>query len=506
MVVKPTNATPAIDIDWFADGDFTDTIDSATDDVLGNPGVTVEYGRDTIRSTAPPMIGAADFTLWNENREYSPENPATARYQFVKPGRPVRIQTTHGTSSPYREHTPYRENDPYRGVGVYPLFLGNIDTLRQNSEIGNKTVEVTALGTVAQLKRRIVSVALQGPIRTDVAVALVLHEAGWPLVNRNIAISDSQIRFFWVDERPAWDVLVELCATEGPGVMMYEDGFGVLHWENRNFRTLAARSLTSQVTLRDTIVGSDLTYTGLTYDPRWEDVVNRVTASLKQRAAVLESVVWRLGTTLTASATPRVIWARPSDPFINAVTPVETTDYTVSGGTVSITLEWTNGAVAKINVVATSGSPVISNLQLRATPYEVVGETQFEASVAATTDDEEKTMALKLWPELDPEHAQAICDSYLARYQDSRPIITVTFQNADGETQSRILRLRPSDRIRIVNTHLGIDVEVWVERIRHEITTGGRHQITISCEPVASIGSGGGAWDSAIWDTSVWGI
>jgi hypothetical protein len=506
-MTMPTNAEPRVRIDWYNDGQYTDAIDDVTPLVMGQPGLTVEWGRDTARSTSPPMVGAADCELLNEDRALSPENPSSPRYQFVVPGRPIQIDVLHGTERLYRADDLYRADVYYRGVGVIPLLAGHTDEFGQNAEWGHRVVSMSALSRAARLLRKRISVPFSGATRTDTAAAAILDAAGWPTADRLLHVSDAVMNGYWVDERPAWDCLVELLATEGAGAVFYVDGFGTFIWLNRNHRTVQPRSVTSQATLHDG-TSSGFFYTHLSYDPRWDDIVNRVTVSTKQRLlAGAPTVIWQLGTDYSiAAATSATVWARPQDPFQNAIAPVDGVDYTVTGGTVFVGLAWQSGAVAAINVTGITGTPTIHNLQLRAYSYPVIGETVIEAIGDTVSDPEEKTLNLAAWPQLDPNQAQAIADSYLARYSTSRPIITVVMQNADGPTMEKILDLQISDRVTVINQHLGINVDCWVERIRHQLTVGGRHELTLFCEPVAAIGSTGGVWDSSLWDTGLWGI
>ena len=435
---------------------LAEAIDEVTPYVLAASSaqpIVVEWGRDTARSTSPPMIGAAEFTLANYGREFSPENPATARYQFIKTGRPVRIASIHGDRRLYRSQRLYRSHTPYRGAGRFPLFTGRISAIAQDlAELGSERTVVSALDLLAGLRRKTVSVALEwGGLRTDEIVQRILDAAGWPAADRVLRIGDSIVNGYWVDERSAWDCLVEMLATEGAGAAFFVDALGVFYWFNRNHRAIWPRSTVTQATLHDGTSATGLLYTRLSYDPRWEDVVDRVTVTTRQRQlAGSESVIWKLGTSLSVAAgETRVIWARPSEPFQGAVSPVLTTDYTVSGGTVSIALEWSNGAVAKLNIVGLSGTSTISDLQLRGKSFPVVGETIIESEATVTSDVEAKTLAIGAWPELDMNQAQAIADSYLARYGDSHPILEVTLQNLDGEAQEAILRFQISDRIKI---------------------------------------------------------
>lgn len=500
----PAYADTTVRIDWHVDG-YDDGIDNVTSKVLGTPGLTVEYGRDTARSTAPPMIGVSDFDLLNENREFSPENGSSPYYQFIRPGRPLMAERSHGERTLYRSHKLYRSHIPYRGIGVWDLIRGHTSAFEQHVEWGHRTVSVQALQTIALLKRKIISCAYQGPGPVSSAVQAALEAAGWDSTRYRIRFADTNLDHWWCDERPAWDVLVELLASEGAGAVMYEDVDGLFQWLNRNHRTTDARSMTSQQTFHDGTGASGIPYQHLVYDPRWDDIVNRVTVTTRQRLLGGVEVVWKLGTNVTYLDGTYTIWARPQNPFRSAITPVSPTDYTTTGGSAAISMEWANGAVAKLVVVITGGTTTISDLQLRAAPFTVVGETVIEAQVTAD-EGEEKTLNIAAWPEIAPSYAKSIADSYLARYQDSRPIIKVTVKNWNAAAMEAILRLRISDRVTIVNAFLGLDTEAWVEKIQHTVSVGGAHEMTFWCETVTNVGSLGGLWDGGLWDSAIWGV
>lgn len=512
MTSPPTDAIPLVRIDWQADN-YSSVMADVTDRTLaGSSGViTVEYGRDTARSSAPSMIGVVDLELLNVDRMLSPENPGSPIYQYIKPGRPMQVSQKYGTAKTYRSGSLYRSGDYYRGVGVRPLITGHTNRFQYGLELGNQRVQVSGLASSAMLKRKIVSVAYTGATRTDTAIERVLLAADWPTSMQVMTISDSMLTDFWVPERPAWDVLIELLATEGPGSLLWEDGFGRLRFQNRTWRATATRSTTVQATLHDG------TYTGgglallydieqFGYDPRWDDVVNRVTAETNQRALQASTDIWRMGTDLTlAVGTPQPIKVIPSDPFQNAITPLIGTDYTVSGGTVSITMEETAGAVATLVVTALSGTPTVSGLKVRGQPYTAIGKTLVESTTTSETG-EEKTRAMSIWPEIDPAQAKSVTDAYLLRYQDSRPIITVMLQNLDATAQETMLGFEISDRVRIINSHLGLDADAYIERVKHVVIGDGRHVMTLSCEPVSPIGAVGSRWDSGLWDSATWGV
>lgn len=508
----PTTSGPKFEVDWYANGTYYDmtSLTLATDDP-----VTVDYGRDTARSTAPPMIGAGDLTLYNHGREFSPENPGTPWYQFIKPGRPSRISIQHGERRLLRSHTLLRSHLPLRGIGVWPLIDGHLSAFAHDLEMGNERVGASVMDRAARLFRKRISVPYLGDTRTDTAAEAVLNAVGWPYTKRALHVSDSVMNGWWVDDRPAWDVLVELQATEGAGALFWIDGFSVFHWLNRNHRVTETRSNTVQAILHDG------TYTGtggllydidrFRYDPKWDDIVDRVSITTTRRQTdAAPSVIWKLGADLVVGAgQTEAITIRPKDPFVGAIRPVVATDYTVAGGTVSIDPSWDAGANVILYVTGLTGTSTISGLQLRAYSYPVVGETDYEVRADADViEGEEKTLKLNVWPMLDPAQAKAIAESYAGRYRDSHPIIDVTVRNLDGDAMEKMLYLRVSDRVTIINHHLGLEpgTDCYIERLKHTSLGDGRHALTLSCEPVSAVGTLGGVWGTAIWDVSNWGV
>lgn len=500
-------------VDWALDG-YGGVPDDISCDVLAGPGMEIEYGRDAARSFAPPMVSAARLAVDNNDRTYSPEFAGSPLYQSLRPGRPVRIQASSGTADAYRAPTAYRETDPYRGTTVYPLFVGALDTIEQRPNWGDRSVAMTFLGSAATLLRKVIAVPVYQSITTGQAVGLALDAAGWPAALRSIAIGETQLRWWWAEERPCWDALVEVLASEGAGAMLYEDTEGVIHFENRNWRLSSLRSTTVQAIFSDLSDGTpgpppaELWYADLRYTPHWEDVVGRVTMPITQRVLdASPSVVWKLGTpySMNVIGQPNVITARPSDPFLAAIAPAAGTDYTVSGGTATVALSSSDGRVARITLTATSGSPVVSNLQLRAQALRSVGDTIIEASPQDPPYD--KTLELRGWPEIDPNHAQSVLNSIYARYGNSIPRIEVDVVNGTPAHVRACLGLRISDRVTIKNRHLGLDRDCYIEAIRHSVRAGGLHVTTFSCEVVTAVGGVGGAvWDAAVWNAAVWGV
>jgi hypothetical protein len=199
-----------------------------------------------------------------------------------------------------------------------------------------------------------------------------------------------------------------------------------------------------------------------------------------------------------------------------AVAPVLATDYTVSGGTVSVSLAASSGLVAFITITATSGTPTVSGLQLRAqaltSAYETTVQNSVDASASITKfspipgADIPIPLQVDGWPEIDQPNAQAVCDAWVSRYMVQRPAVTITIRNADQAHVLQMLRRQVSDRITLVERNSGLSADVWINSIRHEISgdhIGGVTTI-LGCEKVEEVG--GAVWDLSPWDTGVWGV
>jgi hypothetical protein len=517
-----------VEIDWNDDGAYTGAYDDVSADVLADPGITIQYGRDQARSFAPPMVPSCDFVLRNEDGKYSPENAASPIAQLVKPGRGVRVFAYHGERRAYTTHATYSDHAPYRGIARYPQFTGNIDTLHVDTQWGNRVVTIAALGRTALLKRAMISIPLLLNLPTYQAVGQVLQEAGYYPANDMLLFNgDTIFDVWWVDERPAWDVLIEILASEGPGGMIYENPDGSLSFYGRTTREFLTTSTTPVASFYESFEGASRLYTQHTtyskpapyrsgqglyyvdfsYDPRWEDVIDRATVAVKQRVAQATTVVWKLGSPLALNPSEvRTIYARPSDPFQAAVTPVLATDYTVTGGTVTVGMAWTGGAVAVLTITATSGGPTVNDLQLRAQPYTVVGETTVEA-IAPGASSIPRTYNIAAWPELDPGQADGITQATIDRYHEPLPRISLTIVNVDVEHAVMSVFLQPSWRLSVTNRPLGMQADVWIEQVTRHFGAGGLVTATYGCERVVDIaGSGASLWESALWDSGTWGL
>jgi hypothetical protein len=529
-------------VSWDGDGLFTGPYDNVTMDTLGDPGVSIDLGKDGARQLSPPKVSSADLVLRNDTATYSQEHSASPVYQRVVPGRPVRIEMQNGVTDAYDTATPYDEADYYDGSGTWALARTAIDDIAQQTAIGQQTVTLRTLGIETLLVGTTVSVGVMTAPRVDQCITAILDAVGWPSGQRAISIADTTLLLWWADDRSPWDALLELLASEGPGALYVtaENG-GTIHFENRNYRVTADRSVNTQAGFFDRRAAAGTPYydealpydepyaydgeadvlyfTSLSYDPGFRNIYNAARYTTKRRVlAGSPSVIWTYGTTLQPSASGTTLIIHPPDPFQNAIVPVAGTDYTVSGGTVTMSLSATSGLVAFLTVTATSGTPTVAGLQLRAQPLTVVGETTVTNLVDASASIAKfspipganipRVLDVAGWPEIDVSAAQAVCDAWITRYMVQRPSVTIEVRNADAAHMLEILRRTISDRISLLERNSGLSADVWVNSKALTISGAGGRDVRcqLACEKVDEVG--GSRWDvsTSTWDHAIWGI
>lgn len=518
-------------------GDFLGS-DDRLFKVKADTGVTLDEGRDGAQQLNPPKITAGDFDLSDPLGVYTPTNAGSPYYQRLLPGKPMRYQAKHGDRQLYRSHIPYRSHVYYRGKGVWPLARHVLDDLDPDPTVGNRRVKVSTLGWETLLARAVVSIPVMSTPLVSECFTAYLDAVGWPLDKRAISVSDTRLLFYYADERHPWDGMLELLAAEGPGMFGVRRD-GTFYFENRNFRSTATRSTVNQATFYDRIDGqrtryrahslyrshrpyrgriNGLVHTGLKPLNPLKNILNRATFTTRRRAlAVSPSVIWSLGADLDlSSAASRTLIVKPSDPFQNAITPTSPTDYTVAGGTVSVSLSAASGLVAFVTVTKTGGSPIVSGLQLRAQPLTVVGETTVQNTIDASASIAKYspipgqnipiTLPIQGWAEIDAAQAEAVCNSWVLRQQELRPLVSFTIVGNDAAHLERILRLRPSDRITLIDAHLGLSDDFWVNAMQLRIADARGSTVELAVLAEACDTVSGAVWDVDRWDSGVWGV
>lgn len=506
-------ATYKVGIDFSNDGAFTNAHEDVSTDVRSRPAIEYERGRDQIRMLAPMMAGKCSFDLDNRDKLYSPEYSAGDLYGSLMPGRQVRLQA---------------END---GT-TYGLWRGLLDELEVKSERASRSVGITALGMLSALKGKRISTALYESYRTDQCMQVILDQVGWPLsgvpsssawgtaqwdtalwaaagwpaVDRVLGTGKTTLAYWWLEDEDAFDAIATLLTTEGPGAAVTEDEQGRFVFEGRHYRIETSRCTTSQATFSDT--ATEPCFSGFRYDPGMKDVINICRTEVKVRSLGSLAKVWELGETLTLGGNEtRKIKATSSDPFKDAATPVVSTDYTVSAGSVStVALDRTSGQSCTISITAGVNGATITGLQLRAKALTVTSTTAVESTIDTGTSKIRygvRELALESRAEIALNDARDLVNAVVSLYQEPRPTVFITVNNGHADRLTQLLSRKISDRITIVEPQTGLNADFFIEQIRGSISEGGKsHSVTFGCEKCPSLNYG--LWGSAKWGENIW--
>jgi hypothetical protein len=224
-------------IDWDGDGDYSDTGEDVTDDVLQRGTVTFQYGRDASRALSPPRVGAVGFTLCNVDRLYSPENPDSPIASDVAPAARIKVEET------------------IEGV-LYPLMTGRIDTFTVNTRRGDRSAAITGFDELSLLRGKKITTGVYAAQRTGTLIGVILDAIGWTAA-RDLDVGATHAPWWWANGDDAFDMLTELLRSEGPPSIAYIAPDGTFTYRDRHHRLLRAASLTSQATFASTPTGLD---------------------------------------------------------------------------------------------------------------------------------------------------------------------------------------------------------------------------------------------------------
>jgi azurin len=174
---------------------------------------------------------------------------------------------------------------------------------------------------------------------------------------------------------------------------------------------------------------------------------------------------------------------------MDAVVPVQGTDYTTSGnGVLTVSMDRTSGQAVRLTLLATSGSVSVLSLQLRAKTISV------QRTVKVQRDDPQ-SIALhgeKDYPDQAPwanaNDADAIAGMILLHYARRRPIVQLRIVSADPSHWVQAITRTVSDRIHIRYDEMGIDDDFFVEKITHTLRRYNQpglppvHEVVLGCE------------------------
>ena len=465
-------------IDWLNDGDFVDTNDEVTSISGGNAlaadGMTIAYGRDQARAFSPVRAGEAAFKLNNASRMYSPENASSPLFGQLVPGRPVKITAT-------------------QDAATTTIYRGFLDDYTVSPNRGDRTVTMSCLDLMARFAQaNPLSTPLYAGIRTGTAIGYILDALGWPGGARDIDPGASTIRWWWEEGTDGLTALARMLAAEGPPAICFVDTNANFVFRDRHHRLLDAASTSVQATFTNgtsTETASTVTFSQpMTYDTGWRDIVNTIIVPVDQRNQAALGVVWQTDATIAVPAGTSVsIIAQSGDPFLNAVTPVAGTDYTLLTGAATAALSRTSGQSATITFTDSGAGSLITELQLRANPVTVARTVQ----VSVTDTASQTAYGVRGLPSgidlggggATVEDVVAVATTFVTRYAQRKPIVSIPVANANDKRLTQQLARDLSDRVHITDTETGLNADFFVEQISHATSGTGRVlTTTFGCE------------------------
>lgn len=371
------------------------------------------------------------------------------------------------------------------------------------TDVGSALVIGNNTGQTATVDGHIDEVPLFGDILTaQEAKDIVARVLATP---RRLDVGNQTLLYWWLDEsQDIFAHLVRLLNTEGPTARIFEDGSGGIVFKNRQALYTESVSTIVQSTIRDKTT-APLFQRLPVYDDGVKSVVNRATLSRNLRSSASLAAVWAANETVTfAGGETRTfrIQQTTQSPFSDALDPVEDTDYTVTAGTVSsATLDRTSGSVATLTIVAGVSGATLTGLQVRAQSLDIVTTTSiegFDTTSIATHGERPLPTRYAIWPEITQNEGQGLVDALVATQKDPRTIAAVSvLGNVDAAALTMNLEREIGDRIRLIETRAGIDINAHIYQIAHRIEEGPLLRTTFGVQEVTDTN----AWT---WDTSEW--
>lgn len=469
-------------MDWSRHGTYANTTEDITTPgtyYLDDNEVVIAWGRGESRATEDAVVAKLSASLNNVDRVFSPENSASPITGKILPGVPVRYQVTDSATGAITT---------LFGPGPMSEFDADSTTKTfQFDAIDFAWTDNTSTGTdgVGELSTPV----YQGQ-RTGYLIGVILDTIGWT-GPRDLDAGATVVDWWWAENEDAWAAINRLVDSEGPPAIAYVEG-GTFTFRDRHHRQFDTNSVTSQGTFTYTIpagavAGDHKILAGsFSYDHGLKFIVNSVTLSVDQRVPQDVTAVWSTDSPFTlAAGETQTFFVQTEQPFINAVTPVLDTDFSLVGGSLTVSLSRTSGRSVILTLTAGGSSTFVTSLQLRASLITVVRTYKVAAEDASSVG----TFGRRTWPGTmswaNRFDAQAIATRVVAVYAQPRPTVTLSVANITAATQTRILNTRVSDRITIRNDEIGLNRDFYVESIEHKITKLGLiHTLTIGCQVV----------------------
>lgn len=467
------NPTWDVRVDWNNDGDYSDTGEDITSDVLARSQMSVDYGRDQARSLAPMASGQAALDVRNDSGDYSPENSSSPLAGLLGPGRPLRIQATHSAVT-------------------YSVYHGYLDDYDVRAAVDDQFVTFTALDGLARLKGVEVSTALYPSLQTGAAIDHILDAVGWT-AGRDIDTGATTMRWWWEETADAFQAVERILHSEGPTALAYIGPDGEFVFRDRHHRLTRSASTSVQATFSGSSepqISQDLGY-----EVGWRDIVNSVEFNVEEREPGDIEMVWSDTTIYTIVPGETKTFDVVTDhPITSLQTPTQGTTTSsdfmvVTGSTLTVSFNRTSGRSLRMSVsVPLAGiSTTVLQMQLRAAYVQVARTIKVKAEDSASIAQYGRRPYRLDAPWLTRNEAGPIADLIIGMRAQRLPVITMKLHGANDTRLAQQLGRDLSDRVQVIAAALGMDAEFFIEHISHKLIEGGLLETAFGCEKAPSI-------------------
>jgi hypothetical protein len=449
----------------------------------------INYGRDQVRSLSAVAPGSMDIELNNKSRDYSPNNPGSVIAGLLGSGKPIVVKSTYNGTS-------------------HVLFNGYLDDYVIVPDKSNRSVQLTCLDMLSKLNAN-VSTEVFESLRTGDGIHKILDSIGWPVDKRDIDPGATIMQFWYADSETGMDALNKILQSEGPPCIAYVSSSNNFVFRDRHHRLLQPNSTNVQATYVDS--GPEPQFSQpMTYDIGWKDIVNTVDVNVDQRAVGDLGVVFTSTDVIVLNAgESRLLTIQADDPFIDAIIPIETTDYVLQYGSVNFALSRTSGASVDVTITAVTQSAV-NGFTIRAKPITAARTYRVFVQDANSVADNNGPVPYDgdmPWANLND--AYAVAAILLGQRAQRLPVVTITINNGNSVRLNDMLVRDISDRVHLVEAETFTDHDFFVEKIEHSVVdVGVNHTTVLSCEQVRTQVSPVFTFDdsSAGFDTGLFGL
>lgn len=461
-------------VDWDQDGSYAGTGEDVADHVPYAEEVVASWGRDLKRDLSPMAAGKLTFALLNVDRRYAPENPSPPLSGAVRVGRSVRWQV-----------------DMYGTVTT--LFEGPLDEVAPQAGRTQARVDFSALDGFRTKNNTNVSTPVYSTIRTGQAIAVVLDACAWPADKRDLDPGSTIISHWWAEDAAAPDAINALVDSEGPPAMFFVQG-GVAVFRDRHHRLLDPRATTTQASYCVTGIAmgcpdpaaspcptGSYGYTDpFEYEHGMGDITNVAAFAVPRRTPTPDlAQVWSDDTVypIEDGETVFIQAVSSEDPFVDAVPPVQDTDFDLAVGVVTVALTRTSGQSTTILITAVGGPARVLNVKLRARPLTVTRTMKVSATDAGSVTE----FGEQRWPgeipwATDPYTAQALAEIIVGRGGQPRPTMSIRVAAGNDATLAEVVSRQISDRLTVRNDEHWFNGDVHVEYISHSVKRAGSNR------------------------------